>query len=240
MSSGSFLTRACAAAAFAGLFLANSAAGAAGGGGSCLLIGDSTIVGSAGEMQHLLGHPCAVAAKVGASTAAIGGWSHPEARYDFAVIGAGSNDADSPALRQRLQRLRGNVNAQRVVWLMPYNARARQLVEEVAAQAGDATVPLAAFATRDHIHPASYKPVAQRLIKGEPAGPLRRAASSPVRMAKASVAPAAQTARAQPRAAVQRVVYHDPRLALAMVTRPSIARPVLTRPTISRPTIALP
>jgi len=233
-------TRALAIAASSVAMLSASSAIAAGKGPSCLLIGDSTIVGSAGELQRLIGRDCVVSAKVGASTAAIGGWSQASARYGVAFIGAGSNDADSPALRQRLERLRANVNAARVVWLAPYNRRARGLVEQVATQSGDATVPLASFASPDGIHPASYKQVARALWSGDAPAAVPRAASRPpsrpVRMARA-VTPVPRKAAQQK---VLPVAHRDPRLDLAMVARPSIARPVLMRPTITRPAIALP
>ena len=159
----------------------------------CLLVGDSTIVGTAPALQRKLGTVCRVQAKTGVGSAEILTWPSVGS-YRLALIGAGSNDPRNPQLQGNLARLRAGIRAVRVVWLKPYDAQAAQTVDAVAARHGDMTVSLASFPSTDRLHPASYSAVARQIaaqpLFGPTAVPLSRAAQP----APASPLPAARHA----------------------------------------------
>lgn len=142
---------------------------------SCLLVGDSTIVGTAQAIRAGLGVTCDVQAREGVATSTILRWQAPAGSYRVAVIGSGSNDASSPRLSRDLALLRTAVHADRVIWLRPYNRTASAAVGKVADAHGDATVDLAGFPSRDRLHPTSYVAVA-RAIAALPVPPARPAA----------------------------------------------------------------
>lgn len=82
-----------------------------------------------------------------------------------AIISLGVNDGDGVATAENLSRLRGEVSANRVYWLMTgSNPRARQAVREVAARFGDQLVDAAPLAGPDHVHPdrAGYARLAEK------------------------------------------------------------------------------
>ena len=128
----------------------------------CLIVGDSTGLGAADALAAQ-GIRCEVHARVGAPSAEplqkLPG-SSPAA---VALIALGSNDPANPALARNLLAVRRRVSAVRVTWLAPYDPGAARVVLALARSLGDKVLPLAAFASRDRLHPASYRQVAASL-----------------------------------------------------------------------------
>ncbi|WP_085811316.1 hypothetical protein [Sphingomonas sp. TZW2008] len=156
---------------------------------SCLLVGDSTIVGTAEAIRASLGVACDVQAREGVATSTILRWQAPAGSYRVAVIGSGSNDAGSPRLSRDLALLRGAVHADRVIWLRPYDRAASAAIGKVADAHGDATVDLASFPSRDRLHPANYVAVA-RAIAALPLPPARPGATVVAPPAPTAASPA--------------------------------------------------
>lgn len=130
----------------------------------CLILGDSIADGSAAALRAAMVDHCVVVTKVGASTE----WAirmSPPGSFRTAIISAGSNDVAIPGLRNRLERLRASVSAERVMWILPYSPVAAQLVRQVAQEHGDRWISLADLPSRrDRVHPVSYRPLASALV----------------------------------------------------------------------------
>jgi uncharacterized protein with von Willebrand factor type A (vWA) domain len=122
----------------------------------CIAIGDSIAVG-VGQAAH-----CKINAKVGASSSYVADHTI-SSNKSVAVISAGSNDPHNPRLRTNLDRIRSKITAKRVIWILPYNRKAAAVVQAAAVQYGDGYIDLAAFKTRDGVHPSSYGSVARKL-----------------------------------------------------------------------------
>ncbi|MDJ0277651.1 hypothetical protein QLH51_12675 [Sphingomonas sp. 2R-10] len=156
----------------------------------CLILGDSTAVGTADALAAQ-GMRCAVHAREGApSIETVKTW-HSGSFSDRALIALGSNDALNPDLAGNLQLLRQRVSARRVTWLAPYHRRAAAIVSAIAEQFGDSVVHLGRFSSADGIHPKSYRTVASALQWQTPAPlPYRYATarSSPAPVPKAEQA----------------------------------------------------
>lgn len=134
----------------------------------CLVLGDSTAVGTA-EALASQGMRCAVHAREGApSIETVKTW-HSGSFSDRALIALGSNDALNPELAGNLQLLRRRVAANRVTWLAPYHPRAAAIVTAIAGQFGDSVVHLGRFSSNDGVHPKSYRTVAAALQWQTPA-----------------------------------------------------------------------
>jgi hypothetical protein len=125
----------------------------------CLILGDSTAVGTA-QALAAQGIRCEVHARVGAGSAEIERRVRGASAATVALIALGSNDAASPALPTNLLALRRRTTAVKVAWLAPYDLRASSIVTSIAARFGDTVIPLRAQPSRDGIHPVSYRPVA--------------------------------------------------------------------------------
>lgn len=137
---------------------------------ACLFLGDSIAADTAARLRAALQDRCAIVALKGASTPAITMMA-PAAKFYTAVLSSGSNDAATADLGMHLGRLRLSVSARYVLWILPYDRRAAQLVRWTAARHGDNVVDLAGLATRDRIHPSSYVGLAYALRRGGYAGP---------------------------------------------------------------------
>jgi len=134
----------------------------------CLVLGDSTAVGTA-EALAAQGMRCAVHAREGApSIETVKTW-HSGSVSDRALVALGSNDALNPNLASNLQLLRRRVTANQVTWLAPYHPRAAAIVAAIAEQIGDTVVQLGRFSSNDGIHPKSYRAVATALRWQTPA-----------------------------------------------------------------------
>ena len=158
----------------------------------CLVLGDSTAVGTA-QALAAQGMGCTVHARKGApSIETVKTW-HSGAFTDRALIALGSNDALNPELTANLQLLRRRVTANQVTWLAPYHPRAAAIVAAVAAKFGDSVVQLGRFSSNDRIHPKSYRTVALALHWQTPASRPYRYES--VRLSPAPTAEAAPVIR---------------------------------------------
>jgi hypothetical protein len=109
---------------------------------TCAVIGDSIAVDVGRAMPQ-----CAMNAKIGIGSAAIIG---RVVAADLTVISAGSNDPLNPALASNLESMRNRCKG-RVIWILPIQPHARNVVGGVAARHGDATVSFAP--ARDNVHP---------------------------------------------------------------------------------------
>jgi hypothetical protein len=128
----------------------------------CLVLGDSTAVGTADALAAE-GMRCAVHARSGApSIETVRTW-RSGAFSDRTLIALGSNDALNPKLSANLELLRRRVSASHVTWLAPYHPRAAAIVTAIADQFGDTVVYLGRFSSNDGIHPKSYRTVASAL-----------------------------------------------------------------------------
>ena len=120
----------------------------------CVAVGDSIAVG-VGQSAR-----CSINAKVGASSSYISDHVISKSAR-VAVISAGSNDPRNPRLNKNLLEIRSKIKSERVVWILPYDRTAARVVKSVAASHGDAYIDLAAYQTRDGVHPKSYSRVAR-------------------------------------------------------------------------------
>ena len=128
----------------------------------CLILGDSIADGTAMALRLIVGDRCEVVARDGAGT----GWiasANPGGEFATVVLSSGSNDAAVPGLADRLATLRAGVKAQTIVWILPYNRKAADVVKALARASGDRWIDLRGFPSRDGLHPASYVPVAQAI-----------------------------------------------------------------------------
>lgn len=121
----------------------------------CLIVGDSTGVGTASALAAQ-GVRCEIHARVGASSAEVAKtWkgSPPVAR---ALLAIGSNDPTNPSLTRNLVLVRQRVTAARVTWLLPYNtfaARGREGRHLIRGSNRAAIVPAV-----DRPHPSAQLP----------------------------------------------------------------------------------
>lgn len=128
----------------------------------CLLLGDSTAVGTAGALA-LQGVRCEVHAHVGAHSRDLARDWQGGTMPAVAVIALGSNYVRDPRLERSLTMLRARTRTPRVTWLAPYNPSAALIVTKVAVRFGDRVISLAQQPTRDGVHPVSYRPIARLL-----------------------------------------------------------------------------
>lgn len=114
---------------------------------------------------------------------AVGGHSSPQIlsqlnkdagvkNADLAIISVGTNDfVNSPVnkyytperITQNLQRIRTELNAKDRVWVLPYDPKARELVQAVANERGDKTIDLGQFQPADRYHPRNYAAIASSI-----------------------------------------------------------------------------
>lgn len=146
----------------------------------CLIIGDSTALGTAGAL-FAQGVRCAVHARIGAPSAELARVFHSVSGVDRVLIAIGSNDPTNPGLARNLKIIRQRAVVSRVTWLAPYHAGAAKIVTEIARTLGDSAIQLSAFPSRDRVHPNSYRTVATALQWQTPASVRwqHRAARSP-------------------------------------------------------------
>lgn len=129
---------------------------------ACLIIGDSTGVGTAAALAAQ-GIRCEVRAEVGVSSGAVLTRQAKATSASHVLVAVGLNDPTNPSLQSNLIRLRHQFASRRVTWLAPYDRVAAEAVRSVSVTYGDAVLPLAKFATRDRVHPSSYAPVARAI-----------------------------------------------------------------------------
>ena len=131
----------------------------------CLILGDSTGVGTAHAINARYERRCDVQAAERATAAQILSWRRPGKRYDTCIFSMGSNDAAGPALAGRLSEIRAQFCFKRVIWLLPYARPQAYTVSSVAARFADETLDLGRFPSRDGIHPNQYMDVAAALLR---------------------------------------------------------------------------
>ena len=124
----------------------------------CLILGDSTGVGTAGALARE-GIQCEIHAHVGARSSGVLEEWQGRITSAVALIALGSNDVGDQRLERRLVALRARTRVPRVTWLAPYNHIAALIVTRVALRFGDKVIPLALLPTRDGVHPTSYRPI---------------------------------------------------------------------------------
>lgn len=128
----------------------------------CLILGDSTAVGTADALAAQ-GIRCEVHARVSAPSGETGATWRGSGPVSRALIALGSNDPNNPALASNLLALRRRTSAAQVTWLAPYHPAAARVVTSLARSFGDTVVQLADHDSRDRVHPSSYRSVATSL-----------------------------------------------------------------------------
>lgn len=131
----------------------------------CLILGDSTGLGTARAVNARYAAQCDVQAAERATAAQMLGWAVPAKAYGTTILAVGSNDMADTKVFDQLSRLRARLATRRVIWLLPYARPQAYLVSQVAFAFGDETLDLKRFPTRDNIHPRSYGDVASSLLK---------------------------------------------------------------------------
>lgn len=134
----------------------------------CLILGDSIAVGT-----HMQRQECASYSKGGINSWQ---WNKQYGNNDLSaktvIISLGSNDHKGVKTYDELQKLRNNIKAAKVFWILPNgNLKAsgvdiediRHLVREIAIQHGDVVLPITR-PSKDGIHPsgAGYKELAEQ------------------------------------------------------------------------------
>jgi len=132
---------------------------------SCLIIGDSTGVGTAHAINQRLEQRCDVLAVERATAAQIMAWPKPTKNYGSCIFAMGSNDPPGERSAEKMMRIRSAMCFRRVIWLLPYGRGQAYTVSSVAARFGDETLDLRCFPTRDGIHPSRYSDVASALLR---------------------------------------------------------------------------
>lgn len=128
----------------------------------CLIIGDSTALGTARAL-FALGVRCAVHARVGAPSAEPARTFQSASGANRVLIALGSNDPTNPGLARNLSIVRRKTIGSRVTWLAPYHPGAARVVTEIARAYGDPVIQLSAVPSRDRVHPNNYRTVAAAL-----------------------------------------------------------------------------
>jgi hypothetical protein len=131
----------------------------------CLILGDSTGVGTARAINARYERHCDIQAAERATAVQILSWRRPGKRYDTCIFSMGSNDKAGPALAARLAEIRAQFCFNRVIWLLPYSRPQAYTVSSVAARFGDETLDLGRFHSRDGVHPSQYMDVAEALLR---------------------------------------------------------------------------
>ncbi|PBN42283.1 hypothetical protein [Sphingobium sp. D43FB] len=133
----------------------------------CLILGDSTGLGTARAINARYAAQCDVLAAERASAHQILRWRLPIKRYGASIFAIGSNDAATPRLAEELRAIRARIATRRVIWLLPYNRHRAYIVSSVAATYADETLDLLRFPSRDRVHPSSYGLVAKTLLQSD-------------------------------------------------------------------------
>ncbi len=115
----------------------------------CIILGDSIAAGL-GQARP----DCTIAAVSGINSAryvqTFAGMAHART----AIISLGVNDGEGVATADNLSRLRREVSADVVYWLLTGgNPRAREAAQLVAGRFGDRLIDVAPLTGADHVHP---------------------------------------------------------------------------------------
>lgn len=185
----------------------------------CVVLGDSIAVGIG-----LYRPECETVAKVGITSARYIDTLLVHHTAGAAIISLGVNDDQTVPTLADLRRVRAEVTARQVVWIIP-NVKdfARNAVRQVALENGDATLDLrryAGFIAPDHVHPTGR---GYLLIAGN------------LRAATTMGAPPVEVAEAEPEPArpVYRLDHGQPPRTIAGLGRLSPARTAYERRVIA-------
>lgn len=150
---------------------------------ACLFFGDSLALGTGQAVNASLPQHCEIRAVQGAASTAMLRWPLSGKNYDTAILSVGTNDDVSmagdaasgrAAAAQRarwrrayasIARLRSALPSQRVIWLLPYDRSRADVIRWIASGFHDEVLDMASFASRDKIHPSSYRAVAKALLR---------------------------------------------------------------------------
>ena len=123
----------------------------------CLILGDSIAVG-----VHKYRNECTVYAKSGInSTNYNKRYLQRNLNADTVVISLGSN-AKGIDTKDNLEKLRKEVTAKKVFWVLPANnEEARYIIEAIANEYGDTYIRIPRTADRVHPTTSSYKRIAE-------------------------------------------------------------------------------
>jgi len=128
----------------------------------CLIIGDSTALGTANALAAQ-GIRCAVHARVGAPSGDSVKTFRSPVGAGRVLIALGSNDPTNPRLARNLMVVRQRAMGSQVTWLAPYHASAARIVTDIALSFGDPVIQLASVPSLDRVHPQNYRTVAAAL-----------------------------------------------------------------------------
>lgn len=128
----------------------------------CLIIGDSTALGTANALAAQ-GIRCAVHARVGAPSGDTVKTFRSPVGAGRVLIALGSNDPTNPRLARNLMVVRQRAMGSQVTWLAPYHASAARTVTDIARSFGDPVIQLASVPSLDRVHPQNYRTVAAAL-----------------------------------------------------------------------------
>ena len=120
----------------------------------CVAVGDSIAVGTG----QALG--CEIRAHEGWSSSKIVNLANG-VRSELCVISAGSNDPNNPKLLLNLKTIRGKIDCVKVIWILPVNVTAANIVKKAAGR--DRVIGF--VPGKDHVHPKSYKNIAKTIKK---------------------------------------------------------------------------
>lgn len=159
--------------------------------GKVAIVGDSIAVGIGGALlersgitpEFAPGRKFLAQAQGSYVVDATGGHSSPQIlerlhrnpgikNAELAIISVGTNDFVNSTVNgyytperitRNLQRIRSELNAKERIWVLPYDPKARELVQSVAREHGDKTIDLAQFQPADRYHPRNYSAIASSL-----------------------------------------------------------------------------
>lgn len=116
----------------------------------CVILGDSIAVG-VGQYRP----ECVTIARSGISSARYVAYMLAAQDAESVVISLGVNDDARIDTTANLRRVRSEIRAQNVYWLLPgIKERARAAIRDVAAEFGDRLIDTRDYAGRDHLHPS--------------------------------------------------------------------------------------
>lgn len=132
----------------------------------CIFLGDSIAVGIGQQRPE-----CETVAKVGITSQRFADNMMIHATAATAVISLGVNDDETVPTVENLRRVRGEISAQRVFWIVPnIKPFAREAVQRVAGENGDMLLDLQhyrALMAGDRVHPTGtgYVTIARDLVE---------------------------------------------------------------------------
>jgi len=106
-------------------------------------------------------HCSEIHAKIGVPSSYIIDEARVSGPHDICVISAGSNDPLNLNLKQNLETIRNNVKCNIVVWILPANLRASNIVKNVASEYHDKVAQV--IHGHDGVHPRSYTELANEV-----------------------------------------------------------------------------